>query len=342
MKEGSFLMKRIAVMGLVLCLAAAGTLADAIPMTRYTAGEMIDVGFNGNVQFMAGCEFDDGSTIMLVDTDFADGYLLIDPDSFYYDSIGSGIPIEKEWDAQVTAQDIEHCTVTLSSGKQTLRYHFSFVPVAYEYEQVWMLDRLENTDGDMRFTADFSFWRADMTQTQNGKTETAAVYYQFFREANNLNFDKLPKSIEEGKRLESKYPVAAVSPDDPTTRVNLREGPGTDYPRCGSLYSGTLLAVREMKDGWAKIFVGDTDAYISTEFLAFSAEIESVSDMRPTAMLRDGEWIEVSRAPYRGGGGTVTRTRGGQTVRIMGEYNNQWRIVSTDPGSYYVHVNDLQ
>ena len=144
------------------------------------------------------------------------------------------------------------------------------------------------------------------------------------------------------KQLEKESPVAAVSPGDPATRVNLRKGPSTKAERVGSLYSGTRLRIREIKDGWAKIHVGDMDAYISTDFLTFGAQIEQVPDARPSARLKGEEWVEISRMPYRGGGGTVTRTAGGQQVRIIGEYNSQWRIVGTDGGSYFIDAKNLK
>jgi len=330
------------VLMIFLCLHAVCAAADARPMTKYQPGEMIDIGLREPAEFFAGCEFEDGSAIILIDTEFADGYLLIDSPAYDFDSITHFLPIESGWNAEVTAPDIANCTVTLKKGDEQRTYHY-----AYEYteqgQSEWVLKHYgrRNENGDS-FHADLSLYCAWVNESADGKGTSAVVYYEFFRQANNINYEKHPLSLGECLALEKRYPVAAVSPDDPAARVNLREGPGTDYPRCGSLYSGALLAIREMKDDWAKIQVGDTDAYISTEFLTFGEAIAGVPDMRPSATVRDGEWIEVSRAPYRGGGGTVTWTRGGQDVRIMGEYNSQWRIVSRNPGSYYIHADDLK
>lgn len=337
-------MKKMLCASLILCLCAlyTGALAGAKEITKYQQGQKIDVGFNGDVTFWSGWEFSDGTSFMLVDTDFFEGYLLVDSPRYYYDTIGGGIPIPDGWRAQLDASDEEHCMVITSDGETTIRYHFSFVPAQYEYEQGWKLDRKEVIRDGFLFTALFDTWRVQMSQTAGGKTEQAVVRYEFFHQANNLNFDKLPNSIEEGRRLEKEYPVAAVSPSDPTARVNLREGPGTSYPRCGSLYSGAMLKIREMKDGWALIHAGDTDAYISAEFLTFGVASEEVLDRCKTARVRDGEWIKVSRVPYWGGGGSVTQTRGGQQVRIIGEYNSQWRIVGTESGSYFIHADDVR
>ena len=332
-----------ALMMALLCLCAALAAADARPMTKYAPGQRIDIGWGEDVRFIAGCELDDGSTMMLIDTDLADGYLLVDAPAYAFDTITLGMPIpDGSWSASVTAEDLQHCSVVFRKGDETRELHYAYEHTEHGVDE-WVLKRygLRNENGDC-FTAELSLFRAELSESKGGKTQTAVVYYDFFRQANNITYPKHPYSIRECRALQEKYPVAAVSPEDPTTRVNLREGPGTDYPRCGSLYAGALFSIYEMEDGWAKIRVGDTDAYISTQFLAFGEEIENVPDMRPTARVRDGEWIEVSRVPYRGGGGSVSRTRGGQEVRIMGEYNSQWRIVSANPGSYYIHADNLR
>ena len=33
---------------------------------------------------------------------------------------------------------------------------------------------------------------------------------------------------------------------------------------------------------------------------------------------------------------------GGQAVRVIGEYNSQWRIVGTDGGSYFIHTDNIR
>ena len=236
-------------------------------MTKYAPGQRIDIGWGEDVEFIAGCELDDGSTMMLIDTDLADGYLLVDAPAYAFDTITLGMPIpDGSWSASVTAEDLQHCSVVFRKGDETRELHY-----AYEYTEQgvdeWVLKRygLRNENGDC-FTAELSLFRAELSESKGGKTQTAVVYYDFFRQANNITYPKHPYSIRECRALQEKYPVAAVSPEDPTTRVNLREGPGTDYPRCGSLYAGALFSIYEMEDGWAKIRVGDTDAVSARSF----------------------------------------------------------------------------
>ena len=337
-------MKKWCALMLMICLCACviSAQAEAKPMNGHVKGERIDVGFARPVEFLAGCAFPGGEGFVLVDTDSLGIYLLQHTADYEYDSICAAMPVlDRRGKISVTAEDAQHCVVTYELDGETHVYSFC-VEFTEKEQDEWVLSRYQRKTKDSVCTTEFSFLRADVQETKNGSTENAVVYYQFFRQANNLNFEKHPGSVREALELQAQYPVAVVSPSDPTSRVNLREGPSTKKPICGSLYSGALLSIREMKDGWAKIHVGDTDAYISTQFLTFGAEIENVPDMRPTARIRDGEWVNVSRVPYWGGGGSLTQTRGGQEVRIMGEYNKQWRIVSANPGSYYVHVDDLK
>ena len=221
-------------------------------------------------------------------------------------------------------------------------YTFAFEPTRINPD-CWVLKSYERKRGEAVFLAQFDHDRVQAVEQTASGEQTYMTYYAFYTEANNLNHEKIPHSIKEIRRLEKEFPVAAVSPDDPNTRVNLRKGPSTETERVGSLYSGTRLRIREITDdGWAKVFMGDTDAYISTQFLTFSAAIEQVIDARPTATLKDSEWVETSRAPYRGGGGTISRTPGGQTVHIIGEYNREWRIVGEGTHTYFIHVDNLQ
>ena len=327
---------------LCMCACVICALAEAKPINGYVKGAQIDVGFARPVEFLAGCEFPGGVGFILVDTDSIGTYLIKQTANYEYNPICGSMPVmDQRGKISVSADDAQHCVVTYELDGETDVYSFG-VEFTEKGQYEWVLSSYQRKTRDSVCKTEFSFLRADVQETRNGSTENAVVYYQFFRQANNLNFDKHPGSVMEALELQEKYPVAAVSPSDPATRVNLRKGPGTNFPRCGSLYSGAVLSVREISDGWAKIYVGDTDAYISAEFLTFGAEIENVPDMRPSATVRDGEWIKVSRAPYWGGGGSVTQTHGGQDVRIMGEYNKQWRIVSANPGSYYIHTDDLK
>lgn len=334
-------MKKMIGILMMLHLLFACAMAQSRPMTDYTAGQIIDVGFARPVRFMAGCVLESGEGFMFVEAEAGEGHLLNATGRIARDQITLLVPIPNGYSAEVTARDAKHCMVRVFGRQESHVYSYVWEQVQ-KYEEPWKLREYEYKSGDRTFTVQFSHDRAQTKEVSGKNQQEYTTFYQFFVEANNINYEKIPTSIDELKKMEEQYPVAAVSPEDPSTRVNLRKGPSTKAERVGSLYSGARLRIREIENGWAKIYVGDTDAYISTDFLTFGAKIEQVEDARPSVVLPDREWIDVSRAPYRGGGGTATRTQGGQTVRIIGEYNSQWRIVGTNSGSYYIHVDDLK
>lgn len=334
-------MKRIWVIALALCMALCGGMAQSMPLTDYAPGQMIDAGMHEPVEFLSGCMLESGEGFMLVNTTENGAYLLRATGRLARDAISIFIPMPEGYSAGVTAEDESGCVVRIWNEQESLSYTYAYEP-GEKYEEPWKLRAFARSSAKGEFSVQLSHDRAQATLAAGTGVEQYTAFYQFYVEANNINYDKIPHSMEDLKRLEREYPVAAVSPGDPKSRVNLREGPGTGHPRCGSLYSGTRLRIREIRDGWAKIHVGDMDAYISTQYLTFGAALEQVADARPTAKLKNSEWVETSRKPYRGGGGTVSRTHGGQTVRIIGEYNNQWRIVGVSGGSYFIHVDYLQ
>lgn len=334
-------MKRIGWIALALCLLLSKGMAQSAPLTDYAPGQMIDAGFARPVKFMAGCVLENGEGFMLIDSQTSDGHLLRATGRIARDSISVFLPVPDGCSAELTAQDETGCVVRIYDGKESHAYTFALESVG-QYEEPWKLRAYEKKSAGKTFHVQLSHDRMQAVEHTEAGEAQYTTFMQFYVEANNIDYDKLPGSIEELKRLEKKYPVAAVSPSDPATRVNLRKGPSAKTERVGSLYSGARLRIREIQDGWAKIYAGDMDAYISTEYLTFGAAIEQVPDARPSARLKDGEWIEVSRKPYHGGGGTVSRTAGGQEVRIIGEYNSQWRIVGTDGGSYFIHTDNIR
>lgn len=329
-RTGGERMKRVLLLLLALCLMAAGGAAQSTPLTDYAPGQMIDAGFSGPVTFLNGCVLDNGEGFMLVDTDFYDAYLLSSTGRIARDVVTLGLKVPQGCQAEVTAQSEQHCEVCIQNGQESQTYTYELEPSLYDTNR-WVLTDYECRDSGHTFSAQFSHNRVQAAETTRSGEETYTAYYTFYHEANNIDYDKVPQSMAQVRQLEKQYLVAAVSPDDPGSRVNLRKAPSTKSERVGSLYSGTLLDIREItSDGWAKISVSDMDAYIHTDFLTFGEKIEQIPDTRPTAKLPDQEWVEVSHMPYRGGGGTVTQVRGGQQVSVIGEYNSEWRIVQEE------------
>ena len=343
-KIGGKRMKRVLWLLLALCLLAAGGAAQSVPLTDYAPGQMIDVGFHDPAVFLSGCTLESGKGFILVDSQFYGGYLLRSTGRIVRDTITGGITLLEGDRAEVTAQDENSCEVRIWNDRVSRTYAFALAPTQVSPDRWVLKSHTCRKDGRV-FSAQFGHDRVQAVETTAVGTEEYTAYYAFYAEANNLDHERIPASIADVKRLEKAYPVAAVSPDDPGTRVNLRKAPSAKSERVGSLYSGTRLRIREITDdGWAKISVGDMDAYISTDYLTFGAALEQVPDARPTAKLPDREWVEVSRKPYRGGGGTVTQVRGGQQVSVIGEYNGEWRMVQENEwqNTFFIQASQLR
>ncbi|MBP3657509.1 MAG: SH3 domain-containing protein [Clostridia bacterium] len=342
-------MKRImaALAALLLAAAACSAAAQSTPMETFDVSDYESLGFGRAVGFTAGCREAGGARFLLVDTlGFNGHYLMTDPKGDGQWTIFSGgMPVEPGSRVTLEAEDAMDCAVRIEKDGVTQVWHFAEEPDPWR-DPDWVLAGYERIAGDDElFTASFGDASAYVIRTRQGRTQTARVYYDFFRDANNLDYDKLPRSMEDALRLQEAYPVAAVSTATPGDRVNLRHGPGTGREIAGSLYSGALLTVREMKDGWAHVYAGDAGLWISAEYLVFGSDIEQVRDDTIRARLRGeehGAYVEVSRMPYQGGGGTVTQMPGGSEVRIIGEYNREWRIVGDVYGSVYVRAQDLR
>ena len=61
-----------------------------------------------------------------------------------------------------------------------------------------------------------------------------------------------------------------------TGRVNVRIGPGTEYPRLGKLKKGQIVAVWSLEGSWAQIsWTGGPNAYVHTRYLRFEEDFSA-------------------------------------------------------------------
>lgn len=65
--------------------------------------------------------------------------------------------------------------------------------------------------------------------------------------------------------------------------INVRSGPGTEYERLGSAYSGyDFELVEQLESGWTKIIYDGKDAYVYTEYI----------EVIPMILQEDGSYTE--------------------------------------------------
>ena len=158
---------------------------------------------------------------------------------------------------------------------------------------------------------------------------------------------ELPHSLADAQRLQAERPVAAIAPENPKDRVNMREGPSTKHPRVGSLYSGTMVRIEGSADGeWLYIVpMGGAaqKAYVKKDLLAFGANIWNIPDASYERVLttRSGEAVPISNLPYHGRYQTY-HYPSGSVLRVIGKYNDEWAIVSFGRGAFYAETKYLK
>lgn len=149
--------------------------------------------------------------------------------------------------------------------------------------------------------------------------------------------------------------------------INVRKGPGTEYTKLATVYTGKSVSVTGEENGWYKVSFDSTSGYIRADFIKLSAA--QVSTEAPAeVILPDGsETVIEESAPVeetapaeketvygvvvggtinvRKGPGTehgkITSVRSGKSVTILGEENG-WYKLSFDDVTGYIRNDFIQ
>lgn len=296
-------------------------------------------------------------TGLLADEPVQTTYLLIDSFDFngYYFHMNrtedercwgslSGVYVPEGWHISIGAADSDHCWLELSDVSETRTYYFGFV--SRNGEGDWHMERYTIERSDYSFEAVIpGLWRMEITQTENGSTQYARAAFFWYNDCYHLHLDGLPGSIEEARRLEAENPVAAVAPQDASSRVNLREGASTGSSPIGNLYSGVMLKVLDSADAeWVHVnpLSGATKhGYIKRSLLAFGEDIWDVQNATRDLYLSSGSpTVPASYLPYHGRYQTF-EIQSDVTVNIIGYYNDEWAMMGSWPGAHYVETKYL-
>lgn len=75
--------------------------------------------------------------------------------------------------------------------------------------------------------------------------------------------------------------------------VNVRSGPGTDYERLGSAYSGyDFELIEQREDGWTQIIYDNREAYVYSEYVEIIPMVLDESGEYTEYVDLDGESLE--------------------------------------------------
>jgi N-acetylmuramoyl-L-alanine amidase len=105
--------------------------------------------------------------------------------------------------------------------------------------------------------------------------------------------------------------------------VNLRKGPGTNYPTCGVVYKGKTLTITETKDAtgytWGKFEGG----WIALCFTNYDAVKGQGQEEKPTTQPTEPEQQPDKEDPKKGTMGTVT----GNEVRVRSGAGTNYKVL---------------
>lgn len=336
-------MKRLVLCILFLCLSVFSAHAESFPLRSSP------IPCSGGEAFVCGVHLD-GEVLLdawLVDTMCERGFTLSflrNNDSRYHASV-TNIPLSRKWNLQVHADDSEHCWLSVDTGTEKRNYDFVFVPDT-DFG-LWYLEQYSIQSASSYFEARVAgLWCVEMSETRNGCTQHAKAAWLLQNQCYNLILETHPTSISEARVLEKEAPVAAIAPQNIHDRVNLREGPSTNHPRIGSLYSGTMVAIEgDTSDEWLcvnPLYGATKKAYVHRSLLAFGEEIWNVPNAtRTMRVVSSNSTVPVSFYPYHSSNpaGTIPS---GIEMNIIGYYNDAWAIYGRWPGALYIETKYLR
>ncbi|MEN6327428.1 MAG: N-acetylmuramoyl-L-alanine amidase [Syntrophomonas sp.] len=104
--------------------------------------------------------------------------------------------------------------------------------------------------------------------------------------------------------------------------VNIRSGPGTNFPIAGSAYQGTELSILESSNGWYKVQLGQLTGWLSSSLVDVKKQDIRITVKGDAANLRSGPGTNFDKL------GQVVK---GDTLTLL-EVQNEWYKVKTADG----------
>ena len=88
--------------------------------------------------------------------------------------------------------------------------------------------------------------------------------------------------------------------------LNVRSGPGTTYEKVGLLYSGSLVSVTGVEDGWYQISHGELEGYVSSNYVVLCKDEPGDREVTAPSSHKAQEIIDYAKTflgtPYVYGG----------------------------------------
>lgn len=118
------------------------------------------------------------------------------------------------------------------------------------------------------------------------------------------------------------FPVLADTGTINSSVVNIRSGPGTNYPVAGSAYQGTEVSILQSSNGWYKIQLGQLSGWLASSLLDVKQQDIRITVKSELANLRSGPGTNFDKL------GQAVK---GDTLLLL-EVQNDWYKVKTPDG----------
>ena len=144
--------------------------------------------------------------------------------------------------------------------------------------------------------------------------------------------------------------------------LNVRQGPGTNYPRIGGLSKGQTITVYADEGTWLKIAYGNGEGYVSQQYTTFKDQASTTDPTTPTTpepstpttpepepetpATQKGKVVNVtSSLNVRAGAGTgydkIGSLSPNETVTIISK-SGDWYEIEFNGGTGWVHADYIQ
>lgn len=135
---------------------------------------------------------------------------------------------------------------------------------------------------------------------------------------------------EEATPTEETAPAQAVDPVVTADSLNVRSGPGTDYPRIGSLVRGNKVTILSTEGDWYYISMGDVTGYVSAAYISLDGS------MNQSGLITGGP-LNVRSSPGTGYSRIGSLKQG--SIVTVHSTENGWCKISSGSLSGYVSAS---
>lgn len=133
------------------------------------------------------------------------------------------------------------------------------------------------------------------------------------------------------------YYEAYIYSSDPSRRLNLRTGPGSQYESIGKYYSGARVVFMHQlpcEKGWRRVLIEGVSGYVNTEFLDMYADYYGEEWLPPLGKVQgvNSKGLNLRAAPDKNAD-VIAAYPVGTSVEILGIHDSIWAHVRLQDGN---------